>query len=374
MRAYFDYNASSVPLPEAGEAVARVLAGGHGNPSSMHAEGRAARAVIERARDQLAGLLGVGSRRIVFTSGATEANNTALRGFAAAHGDATIVTTQIEHHSLLVTAAALESRGTRIVRLAVDVDGQPDLGALEREAHDHRCLVSLGLANGETGHVLDLERVRAVLPAEATLHVDAAQAVGRIPFSLETGDLLSLSAHKFGGPRGVGALVVPDTLAWLPLLTGGPQERGLRAGTENVAGIAGMGAAAEACARNMAAEAERLSSLRDDLWRVLTASIDRIIRLTPVDGLPNTLTVAVAAVSSDVMVAGLDLAGYSVSAGSACAAGAIEPSHVVRALLIGAAYAGGVVRISMGHATTRAEVDGLSKAFVEVTARARKAA
>lgn len=374
MRAYFDYNASSAPLAEASEAVTRALAGAPGNPSSMHAEGRAARAIIERARDQLAQLLGVASRRIVFTSGATEANNTVLRGFAAAHNDATIVTTQIEHHSLLVTAAALESRGTRVARLAVDVDGQPDLGVLERETRDRRCLVSLGLANGETGHILDLQRLRDALPAETTLHIDAAQAVGRIALSLEGGDLLSLSAHKFGGPRGVGALVVPETLAWMPLLTGGPQERGLRAGTENVAAVAGMGAAAEVCARKMAAEAERLSAFRDDLWRLLAASVDRLIRLTPIDGLPNTLTVAVADVSSDVMVAGLDLAGYAVSAGSACAAGAIEPSHVVRALRVGAAYEGGVVRISMGHATKRAEVDGLAKAFVEVAARARKAA
>ncbi|HET9061747.1 MAG TPA: aminotransferase class V-fold PLP-dependent enzyme, partial [Candidatus Binatia bacterium] len=172
MRAYFDYNASSVPLPEAREAVLRALAGGHGNPSSMHAEGRAARTIIERARDQLAALLGVSSRRVVFTSGATEANNTALRGFANAHPDATIVTTEIEHHSLLVTATALESRGPHVLRLPVDVDGQPDLDALARETSARRCLVSIGLANGETGHVLDLEHVRAAMAPETVLHID----------------------------------------------------------------------------------------------------------------------------------------------------------------------------------------------------------
>lgn len=374
MRAYFDYNASSVPLPEALEAVSRALAEGHGNPSSMHAEGRAARAIVERARDQLAALLRVSPRRIVFTSGATEANNTALRGFARAHSGAAIVTTQIEHHSLLVTAAELESRGTRVARLAVDIDGQPDIPSLQREVRADRCLVSVGLANGETGHVLDLQRMRAALTPDTLLHIDAAQAVGRIPVAIEGGDLLSLSAHKFGGPKGVGALVVPETLAWSSLLTGGPQERGLRAGTENVPGIAGMGAAAAACARAMAAEHERLSSLRDRLWRRLAATVADVIRLTPTAGLPNTLTVAVAGVASDVMVAGLDLAGYAVSAGSACAAGAIEPSHVVRALHVGEAYQGGVVRISLGHATTEAEVDGLAAAFVEVAGRARKAA
>jgi len=168
--------------------------------------------------------------------------------------------------------------------------------------------------------------------------------------------------------------VVPETLAWPSLLTGGPQERALRAGTENVAGIAGMGAAAEACARRMAGEGTRLASLRDDLWRRLSSALANVIRLTPIQGLPNTLTVAVAGVASDVLVAGLDLAGFAVSAGSACAAGAIEPSHVVRALRVGDAYRGGVVRISMGHATTQAEVDGLAAAFVEVAGRARKAA
>jgi len=374
MRAYFDYNASSVPLPEAREAVSRALAEGHGNPSSMHAEGRAARAIVERARDQLASLLGVSSRRVVFTSGATESNNTALRGFDATEADVTIVTTQIEHHSVLATATALESRGARVLRLAVDVDGQPDLGALERATRSGRCLVSVGLANGETGHVLDLHDLRTALAPGTVLHVDAAQAVGRIPLTLAGVDLLSLSAHKFGGPKGVGALVVPETLAWPSLLTGGPQERALRAGTENVAGIAGMGAAAEACARRMAGEGTRLASLRDDLWRRLSSALANVIRLTPIQGLPNTLTVAVADVASDVMVAGLDLAGFAVSAGSACAAGAIEPSHVVRALRVGEAYRGGVVRISMGHATTQSEVDGLATAFIEVAGRARKAA
>lgn len=374
MRAYFDYNASSVPLPEAREAVLRALTDSHGNPSSMHAEGRATRAIIERARDQLAALLGVSSRRVVFTSGATEANNTVLRGFADAHPDATIVTTEIEHHSLLATASALESRGRHVLRLAVDVDGQPDLDALARETSARGCLVSIGLANGETGHVIDLAPVRAAMAPGTILHVDAAQGVGRIPLALESGDLLSLSAHKFGGPTGVGALVVPETLVWTPLLTGGPQERALRAGTENVPGIAGMGAAAEACSRAMTAEGVRLGALRDDLWRRLATAVSSLIRVTPTHGLPNTLTVAVAGVASDVMVAGLDLAGYAVSAGSACAAGAIEPSHVVRALRVGDAYRGGIVRISMGHATTEAEVDGLAAAFVEVAGRAREAA
>jgi cysteine desulfurase len=374
MRAYFDYNASAVVLPETRDAVARALADCHGNPSSMHREGRQARQLVEKAREQLASLLGVASRRIVFTSGATESNNTALRGFVAAHGDGAILTTDIEHHSVLATAASLEAGGARVIRLAVDIDGQPDLETLTRATDATPSLVSIGLANGETGHILDLKRVRAALPDGAVLHVDAAQAVGRIPLALDGVDLLSLSAHKFGGPKGVGALVVPPTLEWPSLLAGGPQERGLRAGTENVASIAGMGAAAEVCQRTMASEATRLAAMRDDLWRDLSSELVRVIRLTPTHGLPNTLTIAIADVASDVLVAGLDLAGYGVSAGSACAAGAVEPSHVVRALGVGPDYRGGVVRISMGHATTPAEVSGLAAAVVEVAGRARKAA
>ena len=375
MRAYFDYNASSFPYPEVVDAMTRALVEGAGNPSSMHGEGRRARRSIEDARDQVAALLGTSSRRVLFTSGATEANNTALRGFAAASPAGTIATTTIEHHSILATVTALEASGTHVVRVGVDRSGRPDLEGLGRISQEGPTLVSIAAANGETGHIIDLDAVRAVLAQETQLHVDAAQAVGRIPVHV-TGriDLLSLSAHKFGGPTGVGALVIPDDLQWRSLLTGGPQERSLRAGTENVAGIVGLGIAAEISASRMKGEAERCRRLRDSLWQTLANRADGILRITPDDGLPNTLTIAVDRLGSDVIVAGLDLAGYAVSTGSACAAGAPEPSHVMKALGIEGRYASGVVRISMGHATTDAAVAGLADAFVEVVGRARKAA
>jgi cysteine desulfurase len=375
MRAYFDYNASSLPYPEVIEAMARTLREGAGNPSSMHGEGRRARRSIEDARDRVAALLGTSSRRVVFTSGATEANNTALRGFAAPSTSGAIATTTIEHHSILATVAALEASGTRIVRVDVDRSGHPDLEAIARASKEAPTLTSIAAANGESGHIVDLDAVRAVLTPETLLHVDAAQAVGRIPVTVgDRIDLLSLSAHKFGGPTGVGALVIPDDLRWRSLLTGGPQERSIRAGTENVAGIVGLGIAAEISAARMKDEAERCRRLRDGLWQSLSAQIDGLLRITPADGLPNTLTIAVDRLGSDVIVAGLDLAGFAVSTGSACAAGAPEPSHVMMALGIEARFAAGVVRISMGHGTTEAAVEGLAHAFVEVVGRARKAA
>lgn len=375
MRAYFDYNASSLPYPEVVAAMTRTLSEGAGNPSSMHGEGRRARRSIEDARDRVASLLGTTSRRVIFTSGATEANNTALRGFAAASPAGTIVTTTIEHHSILATVAALEASGTRIVRVAVDRSGRPDLDAIAGATQEAPTLVSIAAANGESGHIVDLDAVRAALAPGTLLHVDAAQAVGRIPVSVEKRiDLLSLSAHKFGGPTGVGALVIPDDLRWRSLLTGGPQERSIRAGTENVAGIVGLGIAAEISATRMKDEAERCRRLRDGLWQSLSARTDGLVRITPDDGLPNTLTIAVDRLGSDVIVAGLDLTGFAVSTGSACAAGAPEPSHVMKALGIEARFAAGVVRISMGHGTTEAAVEGLAHAFVEVVGRARKAA
>jgi cysteine desulfurase len=375
MRAYFDYNASSPTLPEVAAEMARVLAEHPGNPSSMHAEGRRARSLIEAARDRLAAVLSTSSRRVVFTSGATEANNTALRGFAATNPDAAIVTTAIEHHSVLATVASLEATGTRIERVGVSRDAVPDRERVAAASRQGACLVSIALANGETGHVIDVEAVRGVLAPGTLLHVDAAQAVGRIPVRIDSAiDLLSLSAHKFGGPTGVGALVIPDDLKWRSLLSGGPQERGVRAGTENVAGIVGLGLAAEIAAARMSAESARLSALREELWQRLSGELADLVRITPEHGLPNTLTVAVGGLGSDVIVAGLDLAGYAVSTGSACAAGAPEPSHVMKALGLDRRYADGVVRMSMGHATTSDAANGLATAFVEVVGRARKAA
>jgi cysteine desulfurase len=374
MRGYFDYNATVPTRPEVVEAMAAVLREGLGNPSSMHAHGRRARRHLDQARERVARLLGCASREIVFTSGASESNNLALRGFAARNATAPILTTAIEHHSILETVKALGRRGTDVRILGVDRDGRLDLEEIRTLTAGGRTLLALGLVNGETGHVADLDRILESVGSQTIVHVDAAQAVGRIPLRMREGiHLIALSAHKFGGPWGVGALVVrTDSIE--PIVTGGPQERSLRAGTENVAGIVGMGVAADCVLKDLASEGERLRSLREGLWARLAGAIPGLLRITPPDGAPGTLTIALDSIASDVVVAGLDLAGFSVSTGSACAAGAPEPSHVMRALGIDERHRTGVIRISMGAGTTAEEVSALTEALVRTVDRARVAA
>lgn len=403
MNGYFDYNASSLLRPEAAAAMKTWIGDDGGNPSSMHAMGRRARLAIEDARRQVASLVeGAASRDVVFTSGATESNNTVLRSFAAAHPDAPIVVATVEHHSLLATVDDLEARGHRIVRLPANSDGAIDFAPLlalgQPEATSAAakaptsgpaanaptnpedapaCLVTLGLANGETGAILDLDAMLAACPTSAVIHLDVAQAAGRlrIPFGARI-DALSMSGHKFGAPPGIGALFVSPRIRSTvkPLLTGGPQEWSIRAGTPNVPGIMAMGAAAEATMRIRADENERLRALRDGLWSKLEASVPDILRITPETGLANTLTLAVADCSADSLIAALDMAGFYISAGSACAAGSPEPSHVMKALGIAPRWHGGVLRMSAGWATTQADADALAQMLVAVVGRAREAA
>ena len=379
MHGYFDYNATSLVRPEAAAAMRAWIDGAGGNPSSMHVRGRRARIAIEDARRQVAALAdGAASRDVVFTSGATESNNTVLRSFVAAHPGATIVTSAIEHHSVLATCDDLERAGHRVVRLAVGPDSSVDFAALEDLASaDAPLLVSLGLANGETGAILDLDALARACPASAFIHLDVAQSAGRMPVRFDSRiDALSMSGHKFGSPPGVGALFVSERFRRVlrPLLTGGPQEWSLRAGTPNVPGIAAMGAAAEASLHTRDAEAARLRELRERLWTRLSSSLTEIVRITPEAGLPNTLTIAVADLSADTLIAALDLAGFCVSAGSACAAGSPEPSHVMRALGLDRRWHGGVLRLSTGWSTEERDAEALADAIVAVVARAREAA
>lgn len=373
MSKYFDYNASAPTRDEVIEAMTEVMRGPAGNPSSMHQAGRAARGLLDRARQSLANLVGADPRRVVFTSGATEANNYALRGFLAAHPEGSAVITTIDHHSLLATVDSLEAAGASVVRLPVDGRARPALERIRELCEAGRCIVSTAWANGESGHIADVAGLRDAVTEGSLLHMDGAQAVGRIPVCLgDDIDMLSLSAHKFGGPKGVGAVVVgPQALP--PLLTGGPQESGLRAGTENLAGIVGMGVAAELCIGEMQSETARLRDLRELLWQRLDQALAGLLRITPSDGLANTLTIALADVGADVIVAALDLAGYAVSTGSACAAGAPEPSHVTVGLGIEERYRRGVIRMSMGPATASGDVEGLAAAFIDAVTRARRA-
>jgi cysteine desulfurase len=377
MRGYFDYNSGSLLRPEAAAALREWIDAGGGNPSSMHARGRLARLAIEDARRRVAALVvGAAPRDVVFTSGATESNNTVLRAFAAARPASTIVTSVVEHRSVLATADDLETRGQRIVRLAVRADASLEFAPLAALAEEG-ALVSLGLANGETGAVLDLQALLDACPPSTFVHLDAAQAAGRleIPFGGRI-DALSLSGHKFGGPPGVGALLLSPRMRALlrPLLTGGPQEWAMRAGTPNVPGIVAMGAAAQAAMAARDTEGRRLKGLRDSLWAAIRDALPDVRRLTPEDGLANTLTIAVPGCSADSAIVALDLAGFAVSSGSACAAGATEPSHVMQALGLDSQRVGGVLRLSSGWATSAEDVAALADALASVVRRAREAA
>ena len=348
---YMDANATTLPCAAA-QAALEAAVRTAGNPSSVHRFGRAARAVVDRARIQVAELVGAKAENVIFVSSGTEANNLAL----ASRGDRPLIVSGIEHDSVLKPA---QTAGGRI--LGVQRNGQVDLEDLAvalREA-GRPAFVSIMLANNETG-VIQPVRGAADLVHEAggLLHCDASQAPGRIALDIgELGaDLLSLSAHKMGGILGAGALVLKSELAITPILIGGGQEKFRRAGTENVPAIAAFGAAAEAARAN--GDAERLAELRDRFEAKL-AEFDVAIIGAQAPRLPNTSCVSVAGKASETLVMALDLAGYAVSAGSACSSGKVRPSHVALAMGYGDEVARSAIRVSLGWWNKEAEINGL---------------
>lgn len=367
---YLDHNATT-PLDRAARAaMLEVFDGPCGNPSSAHAGGRAARARLERARRAMAAALGVPPRELIFTSGASESNNLGILGAVAAPRGAHVVASGIEHASVLAPLRELERRGATVTYLAVDGQGRVDPAVLADVLRPDTVLVSIGWANGEIGTVQPMAALAACCRARGVrLHVDAAQAFGKVPVSLDGIDLCSLSAHKLGGPLGIGALIVRRGVALQPLAWGGGQERGLRPGTENVAAAAGFAAALSA-RPNLAA----CVPLRERLWQGL-AELPGVRRHSPVwDCLPNTLNIGVAGLRGEALVAALDLEGVAVSVGSACAAGAAEPSPVLSAIGRSPDEALGGVRLSLGPATTAAEIDVAAAALRRVVERMRHAA
>jgi cysteine desulfurase len=369
-RTYLDWNASAPLLPEARQAMLAALDVA-GNPSSVHAEGRSARRIIEEAREAVAELVGARSAEVVFTSGATEANNLAL---AQVQGGLAIAAT--EHPSVLEPA---RSAPARLTEIACHSDGRIDAAAVGQLADGERepvTLASIGLANGETGVLQPIAELRAALPTRVHLHCDAAQACGRIAVSMKAlgADYLSISAHKFGGPKGAGALVVADDAPLAPLLRGGGQERYRRAGTENVLAIAGFGAAARAAIGRLAAwEATR--PLRDRLEReVLQVWPAARIAGGEAARLPNTSCLILPGRSSEVVVAALDLEGVAVSAGAACSSGKVSPSHVLAAMGVAPELARSAIRISIGPETTEADITRLLAALATIAPRVAAAA
>lgn len=385
-RAYLDHNATTPVRPEVADAIARALML-PGNPSSVHGEGRAARAAVERARAQVAALVGAKAENVVFTSGGTEANATVLSpGLMDCDGrrdcvrvPASLLLHGASEHSCVrdghrFPAAAVEA-------IPVDANGSADLGWLEArlarfaaERPGERALISLHLANNETGVIQPLGAVAALAKCfGALVHSDAVQAAGKIAIDIEAlgVDVLTLSAHKFGGPKGVGVIVLRNgalDLADKPM-RGGGQERGWRAGTENVPGIVGMGLAAQSAGQRLASEGVRLAVLRDRLEAGLRAlAPDTVIFGAAAPRLPNTSAFATRGVRSETALIMLDLAGVALSSGSACSSGKVRRSHVLDAMGVDPAMSAGALRASLGWTTCEADIDNFLAAYAKALA------
>jgi cysteine desulfurase len=376
MRIYLDHNATTPVRDEVVAAMVRALRELPGNPSSAHAEGAAARAAIERARERVASLVGARPQEIVFTSGATESNHLAIHGAARASGRRHLVTSAAEHPSVEEPFAVLEAEGFRVTRLAVDTDGRVDPEALAAAIGPDTALVSLLWANNETGVIQPIEALAAVTRAVGIpLHVDATQALGKIPVRLDAvpADLLSASAHKLNGPKGVGCLVVRGERTLTPWLRGGAQERGRRGGTHNVAGIVGFGVACELAEHERISRAAAAASLRDRLWSGIESKIPRVRRNgSALHVLPNTLSVEFEGAAADVLLEALDGDGIAVSAGAACASGAVHASRSLLAMGRSPAQARASLRFSTGHGNDEAQIDRVLAVLPDRVARLRE--
>ncbi len=380
MRSYLDYNATAPLRPEAKTAMLAAL-DACGNASSIHAEGRQARSIIDGARRDVASLVGVGADNVIFTSGGTEANALALLGSIdeAAKSGARIsrlIISAIEHESVRANAAFCEETkpGLRVAVCPVTAQGQVDLEALRRLLMEGkgRALVSVMAVNNETGVVQPIKGAVALSRAHGALvHCDAVQAAGRTPISFDHWDVdyLSLSAHKIGGPQGAGALVVRNGVPLASQMRGGSQEFGRRAGTENVAGLAGFGAAAKAAAAELAS-VKAWAARRDSMERRLREA-GAVVFGGEVERVANTVCVAVSGISAATMVIALDLDGFAVSAGSACSSGKVSQSHALAAMGVDPELAACAIRISFGWHTGDEELTAFAEAWARIVSRAR---
>jgi cysteine desulfurase len=354
---YLDYNATTPVLPEVVDAMLPFLREHFGNPSSRHRYGRIAHEAVERARGEVAALLNCDADEIVFTSGATEASNLAIRGMKP--GDRRrIVTSTIEHPATAAATGWLESRGFDVVRLGVDSTGRVAGADVESAVDETTALVTLMHSNGETGVLQPIrEAARAARRVSALVHTDAAQSAGKVPLDIRALDidLLSMAGHKLYAPKGVGALFVRCGIALEPLLVGAGHERGLRAGTENVASIVGLGVASTIARRDLEEESARVRDLRDRLWALLSDAIPVTMNGHSKDRLPNTLNVRFPNVSAVALLARAD--GVAASTGSACHAGSEKPSGILLSMGIAPEQALGAVRLSLGRQTSQQDVD-----------------
>jgi cysteine desulfurase len=377
-RVYLDHNATTPVDPRVVDAMLPFLRDDYGNPSSLHWFGQRARAAVEEAREQVAALVGADPAEIVFTASGSESDNMALRGAAARATDPRVgvVCSAIEHHAVLNTVKAMREEGRPVAIARATETGVVDLADLAARVDHTTAVVSVMLANNETGVVQPVAEVTRIGHARGALvHCDAVQAAGKV--RVDVGaldvDLLTLSAHKLYGPKGVGCLYVRRGTKMAPLVRGGGQERNRRAGTENVAGIVGFGAAAALAHGALPAEATRLAALRDRLEGRLLA-VPEARRNGGEPRLPNTVNVSFAGLEAEGLLIALDLEGIAVSTGAACAAGGVEPSHVLRAMALAPERVQSSLRLSLGRSTTPADVDHCADLIATVVTRLRKSA
>lgn len=379
MRIYLDYNATAPPAPGVVAAVAEALERHYGNPSSVHAYGQAAKAQIDDARQAVAALIDADPGDVVFTSGGTESDNLALRGAAEAaeaSGRRRLVTTGIEHEAVLRTAAALERRGWAIVSLPVGERGILDPAALAAAMTSDTAIVSVMHANNEVGTIQPIAELAAIARAhQAIFHTDAVQSAGKIPVSVKAlgVDVLSLSGHKFGGPKGIGALWIRRGVRLVAQMTGGRQERNRRAGTENVAAIVGLGVAAAAARRSLEATAPAMAALRDRLEAAVLSSVPgTAVNGDPSRRVPNTTNISFDGIEAESLLIALDLEGVSVSTGSACSSGTLEPSHVLKAMGHGSTRSRNSLRFSLGPQTSETDIDTVAAMLPRLVGKLRQ--
>ncbi|MEM5948126.1 IscS subfamily cysteine desulfurase [Spirochaetia bacterium 38H-sp] len=382
-RVYMDYNATTPVLPEVRDVLMDAL-DVFGNASSLHGFGREASALVEGARKAVARLIGAEPEEIVFTGGGSESNNSVLKMFScgssscscASLGRSSVVTSVIEHPSILSTARFLEHTGISVSYVSVDSYGRFDLDKLDELVTSDTALVSLMMANNEIGTLQDIKAAASIAHKKGALfHTDAVQAVGKVPVSVKELDVdyLSFSAHKIGGPKGVGVLYVRKGTPFCTFIHGGHQEHGKRAGTYNTQGIAGLGKACEIAQEKLGEESSRLWALREKLRQGIEENIkDVIVNGHPEYCLPGTLNVSFRGIEGEAILLGLDMMGVAVSTGSACASGSLDPSHVLLAIDSDPERAHGSIRFSLGWASTEEDVDYVLEVLPPVVERLRK--
>lgn len=363
MSIYLDHNATTAVDREVLEAMLPYFGERYGNASSIHSSGQQARSAVDRARESVAAMLGAKPAEIVFTSGGTEADNLAIFGVVAASPGTKkhVITSQIEHHAVLHSCEALERQGIEVTYLQVNRNGLIDPGEVRRAIRPETILITVMHANNEIGAIQPIEEIaRIAAEADVYFHTDAVQSAGKLPLDvIRLGvDLLSISAHKFYGPKGAGALYVRTGTALEPQFRGGHHERDRRAGTENVPGIVGLGAAAEIVRRNLAGDSERIATLRDRFEAGLLQAVSNArVNGSLEHRVSNTSNITFSHAGGESMVIALDLKGVICSTGAACSSGAIEPSHVLTAIGLSPEEARTSLRFSLGRHTTAAEIE-----------------